>query len=369
MRAPLPALTSLRFFAALFVFFSHLHFLKTTPNAGVSTLYSNVLYEGYLGVTFFFVLSGFILSYAHAGKKINRSNYAGYLSSRIARIYPAHILVLILYVMFLIRPEPDGTLAYFVNLLFNVTLTQAFSPEAKTYFSFNAPTWSLSVEMFFYLLFPLFTLLRSRVLVLVAGVVILGKLVLAEVLPEPLHHFTMYIFAPLRLADFLAGILLYRLFNGLKPLSAGQATALQALSLALLAGFIALSPGVSAAHRFDLYYLPPLALIIFAFAYQKGSLARAISTRPLIYLGKASFAFYLVHQSSIMIGQFIRFKSEVPQTLVDDVNYSLLYFCLSLVLSALIFNYFESPAKQLTLRLLGKLRRHGRQGVHHGLND
>jgi len=54
-------LTSFRFFAALFVFLSHLSLFKEFEET--EWLFENILYEGYLGVTFFFILSGFILTF------------------------------------------------------------------------------------------------------------------------------------------------------------------------------------------------------------------------------------------------------------------------------------------------------------------
>lgn len=357
MRTPLPALTSLRFFAALLVFMSHLDFLGRTPDGGVVTqVFNNYLSEGYMGVTFFFVLSGFILSYAHAERTVNKSNYVDFLFQRIARIYPLHVLILVLYMIFLIRPSLGGWPLYFTNLAFNASLTQAFSPEPLTYFSFNAPTWSLSVEMFFYVFFPLFMGLKTRWLALLAVAVVSLKLYLASALPQGSQHFAMYICAPLRLADFLTGILLFRLFTRMTAPSAQYATLFQALSLLSLVALLAVAQQVPQKYRYDLYYLAPMALIVLAFAFQNGALANAISKRPLIFLGQASFAFYMVHQTPIMVSQFYRAKSDIVPTLGTDLAYTALYFVIAIGVSSALYLYFESPAKKWTLARL--------RGVH-----
>jgi peptidoglycan/LPS O-acetylase OafA/YrhL len=91
-QADILPLTSLRFFAALAVFASHLPLASGADQPLLNWLGKNVFYEGYWGVAFFFVLSGFILTVAY----VKRLNYSGDLYlfwlARFARIYPLHLL-------------------------------------------------------------------------------------------------------------------------------------------------------------------------------------------------------------------------------------------------------------------------------------
>lgn len=125
----LRSLTSLRFFAAMLVVLSHL------PGARFT--------EGYTGVTFFFVLSGFILSYNYAGRLDGTPRQArSFWISRVARVYPLHFLTMLvaLPAAFL---SSDTTLAFLGRLTAQLSLTQAAIPASDIYFSFNHPAWSL----------------------------------------------------------------------------------------------------------------------------------------------------------------------------------------------------------------------------------
>ncbi|ERT14322.1 acyltransferase family protein [Photorhabdus temperata] len=93
MNHHLLSLTSLRFFAAFFVLLSHLGYLKDSDY--FSWLF---VYNGYIGVTFFFILSGFVLAYSYE-EKMNRKEISkrNFFVARIARIYPLHILTFIIF--------------------------------------------------------------------------------------------------------------------------------------------------------------------------------------------------------------------------------------------------------------------------------
>src|SRR5579864_7801332 len=88
-RPRLPALTSLRFFAALHVFVFHMYAMKIASTAGWTRQISSI---GYVGVSFFFVLSGFILVYTYAGRQFSAAEF---WRARFARTYPAYLFSLL----------------------------------------------------------------------------------------------------------------------------------------------------------------------------------------------------------------------------------------------------------------------------------
>ena len=132
--ARLDRLTSLRFFAALLVVGNH----STRELAQVPGV-SQLLTMGTSGVTFFFALSGFVLTWSHRENDSARSFYR----RRFARIYPMHAATWVLAFPVLILAQQEiSALQAGSNLL----LLQAWVPDSTVYFGMNAPSWSLSNE-------------------------------------------------------------------------------------------------------------------------------------------------------------------------------------------------------------------------------
>jgi peptidoglycan/LPS O-acetylase OafA/YrhL len=143
-RADLKPLTSLRFVAAMMVFFHH--FPPTAHFAGAYSL-------GPAGLGFFFLLSGFILTHTYhrdfTGALVSGRIRSFYVA-RIARIYPIYIATTVIAILAVMVPggEPwTGTR----QAVSEVLLLQAWSPDPS---AVNPPAWSISAEAFFYALFP-----------------------------------------------------------------------------------------------------------------------------------------------------------------------------------------------------------------------
>ena len=149
----LRALTSLRFFAAMHVVVYHLsadHIYTEAPLLGRFVL------SGYTGVSLFFVLSGFILAYNYREVKDRREFWI----SRFARIYPVYAIALLLGVAYAFAPASQHPDHFFVRLGLTLTLMHTWYPPFAD--SFNGPGWTLSVEAFFYALFPFLTIWLKR---------------------------------------------------------------------------------------------------------------------------------------------------------------------------------------------------------------
>ena len=120
-------MTALRFAAALLVFFFHAYFTGTVATRG-----------GYVGVSFFFVLSGFVLMWSRRPGE----HAARFYWHRFARIWPLHALVVVLILVFGLAAEGVPT---------NLTLLDGLPVQDLV----NPPSWSLTDEAFFYAVFPL----------------------------------------------------------------------------------------------------------------------------------------------------------------------------------------------------------------------
>lgn len=135
----LDQLTALRFFAALMIVIHHSADIFGIKAAGVNWGQ---------GVSFFFVLSGFILAYVYP-RLDSKPEVLRFWRARVARIWPAYLFCFALGLL-LVR-YPWGTTTALANLL----MIQAWIPLSSFYFSYNAVSWSISTEALFYLAFPL----------------------------------------------------------------------------------------------------------------------------------------------------------------------------------------------------------------------
>ena len=161
-RPRLPALTSLRFFAAFHVVIFHFQAMQIFIGPAWFQKLSSI---GYVGVSFFFVLSGFILVYTYAGRPMILKNF---WRARFARIYPAYAFSLLVTALFFFYAVLTMNIPFFVWAKAHLklasalvlSLLQAWVPPAAL--TWNAVAWSLSVEAFFYILFPFLLLVLVR---------------------------------------------------------------------------------------------------------------------------------------------------------------------------------------------------------------
>ncbi len=161
-RPRLPALTSLRFFAAFHVVIFHFQAMQIFIGPVWFQKLSSI---GYVGVSFFFVLSGFILVYTYAGRPMVLKNF---WRARFARIYPAYAFSLLVTAPFFFYAVLTMNIPFFVWAKAHLklasalvlSLLQAWVPPAAL--TWNAVAWSLSVEAFFYVLFPFLLLVLVR---------------------------------------------------------------------------------------------------------------------------------------------------------------------------------------------------------------
>jgi peptidoglycan/LPS O-acetylase OafA/YrhL len=154
-KTELPALTGIRFYAALFVFLSHVSFI---PGMGALSGERLVFNAGVVGVSFFFVLSGFILTYNYAEvfrNGVSRDDYKRFVWGRLTKIWPVHLatMLLVLPIAILSPQLPLDWRAVPVHAL----MLQCFCPLTQPgfYQFLNVPSWSISCEWFFYLLAPM----------------------------------------------------------------------------------------------------------------------------------------------------------------------------------------------------------------------
>lgn len=345
----LKPLTSLRFFFACMVFVSHLNFLvKSEPNF-LSITYNSVFKEGYIGVSFFFILSGFILAYNYQEGILKRQkSIQAFYQARFARIFPIHLLTFIISVPLSYKLFLEDISLWTFQAFTNITLTQSFIPLKRIYFSFNAPSWSISNEMFFYLAFPFLILLLSRIKKLknfVIVAIIAGIPLLTLLIAENYYHQLFYISPFIRIVDFIIGILIFSLYKRfLEKKRNINFDLVEVIAIILLLIFFFFHSWIPQVARYSFYYWIPMSFLIFSFSFQAGMISKFLSGEFLIYLGEISFGFYMFHL--LVLRYFSVINSKFFQ-IENDILIIAITFFITLIISHASFMWFERPMNNL----------------------
>lgn len=326
----LPALTGLRFFAALHVVGHHLRssrLIDLSPWPEVDRFF---LRAG-ASVGLFFILSGFILTYGNLHRlRRHPLSHASFYRDRFARVYPVYLFGLLLTLpLFLAeRSFLGGGVTSTETLLFGgmvLTLTQARLPQAAL--AWNIPGWSLSVEIFFYGLFP-FALVATRSWsrkAILSGVALCGLIATGLAFYVALNPISVRTatgltsaqvaavmkYDPLvRLPEFLFGMLIGQLFF-LHTQAAGpsrsQDSGYRAAAIALsFIGILAYCPkGVLDLPIHNGLLAPLIGMLLWYLALGGNGLARVLSHPVAVLLGNASFAIFIVHTPIIQYARLL----------------------------------------------------------------
>ena len=371
-RTYFPVLTSFRFFAAFFIFLLHATNHKLIPEAISQSV------DLSRAVTFFFVLSGFVLTHAYKDKN---PRFLTFISARLSRIWPVTALS-ILFVLFVLPPDLFLPYSNSIHpssyvLLSNIFCIQSLVPLPTFYFGYNAVCWTISVELFFYIVFYYlrsWNLLQiTRLFFCNLFLILLINLFLhictlpsfsLEHLDVPVWQGIIYINPFVRFPEFLAGVIASKLYfkyhSSSRPRSyhfnSRQSDSFILLFLsfiALLAAFYLRIPNNFEINEFVSLSIVQISSSIFFAIFillvitSSGPLTSLLSARPLIILGNCSFSFYLFHQplmiKAVHSGGFVFLGFHV---LFD--NFFSVLFC-SLTVAMFSYYLFEVPVRRYLL--------------------
>ncbi|WP_315185059.1 acyltransferase [Corynebacterium durum] len=171
-RPNLPSLTGARWWAAMLVYVLHaLVFLPVYPFQK-SELFRQIhtvvpMQLGSAGVTFFFILSGFLIYWSNS-EVSGVSDALYYCRRRLTKIFPMHLITLVMFVL-ASATVTASSITWALSFdrlkvwLPNALLIHTWNPDWAVLGGMNVPSWSLCAEMLFYLTFPLFVPLVRRV--------------------------------------------------------------------------------------------------------------------------------------------------------------------------------------------------------------
>ncbi len=354
-------LTSLRAIAALLVFLSHYNGL---PYGRVEVFWQAIAVEGHAGVTIFFALSGFLITIRYADSITNRQfSFYDYGLKRIARIIPLYWVVLALvFVLRLYTP-----FQYYVPLpVLNFTLTQSYFTDLV--YSGIGPAWSLSVEMGFYMIAPfvLYSCVRyehwtyGRVLAVWSFGLLLAGMILVWFahqtgLNQPLTFMENTDFVLIhsifgRGVDFCIGIGVALFYRQCKDtLWSGRTSYATVLWVLAAGGIVALQVLMNAAGGIiPAWYLNPAiagcaALMILSLTCANAPVVRFLSHPVPVYLGRLSYALYLLHTMQIGRTVFHLLNATIPLPLIG-------FYLTMNVVSAVFYHLVEKPAQTVVIR-------------------
>lgn len=274
-----------------------------------------------LGVSIFFVLSGFFMILTYEDRKLSCSikTNLSFSINKIKKIYPLHIITMIciLPLMLLLYIRSGITIKriaiLFAEIIMNMTLTQTWFPYSSINASLNGVAWFLSAMLFLYFMFPYIkkilsakttrwmlimsiVILALEILVCIPFILILGK-------DSPVYVWFMYYFPVFRLGDFFIGCCLgkYYLENGFSAKSTKFVTLYELVTLVVTV-FVMLwlkieqpSMVLLSFHNLTTIWIPISVLWIYFFARNQGYLTRFLTNKVLVFIGDISVYTFLIH--------------------------------------------------------------------------
>ncbi|MTD13704.1 acyltransferase family protein [Nakamurella sp. YIM 132087] len=343
----LDSLTGLRFFGALAVVLLHTIANRSLNDPIVSIPgLSRVAELGYLGVTFFFMLSGFVLTWNARARDTKRAFYR----RRFARIYPLHLATALAA---LAATLATGGLVTAGTTIACLLLVQTWVNDPSVYFGLNGVSWSLSCEMFFYLVFPFVvpSLLRwgrrgRAVFAGSVGAAMLLVAVLVLTIPGWLPVGRYIWISPLfNIGLFFIGMTLALVVKDARlHVPGGLPTATLAVAVALMLITVLSPNGPLSRPMATVIVAPAIALLLVAAATRDASGRRSwLGSRPMVSLGEWSFALYLTHP--LVRGAFLLAGAENVGG-VRGILLEIGFVLTAIAVSGLAFILYERPLEK-----------------------
>lgn len=335
------------------------------------------------GVSFFFVLSGFILTYVYRRLESKKST-AKFLLARFARIWPCHIAALVCTILFvpvrfhIPKVLPADSVDFWTIVGAQVFLVHDWVPYYQLMGAFNPASWTISAEWFFYLCFPIVLAMTYRNAFRAVNVALIPLALMLFICAN--YHFPMhghrwcldlFLYASpfARLFEFGLGVAfgVYFLRNGtrLYPKLLGiNGTLFEIGALALVCLVVAQTnswcDAISKSPELGMWAVPlsfwlthggitafPCAILIIVFAFQSGLISSMLRSPRFVILGELSFAMYMFHGPLLLIWQ----EHHLPRTETGMI----LFMTALVTVSYLVWNVIEKPARKFLVAIGGQI--------------
>ena len=345
-------MTGLRCFAAVNIVFFHF------SNPAWFGWFAPIVNAGYASVSYFILLSDFVLGYNYnARARAGELDTIRFYKARFTRLYPIYFLSLLLSWWVVPLEYHAHTHAMFwTGMVLTPLLLQGWIPSLATFL--NTPAWTMSAESFFYVIFPRMarwkkpTNIRHH-LWKMGGVWMLGLIpgtLYMIFQPDGLAHTDRWSYGPWlqalkytplpHLASFVFGVLLAEL-DELVPRSTRLRLILGVGGFAITFGILSLGSAMPYPILHDGLLMPLFGCIVLGLA-GNNVLAYALSARPLVFVGEASYCLYLLHFNLWNLIQDNHILNWVGLSGLDPwISYVLL-----IALALLALHFVEKPAQR-----------------------
>ncbi len=297
-----------------------------------------IFHFGWVGVDFFFVLSGFIIFYIHQADLGRPGQFKSFITKRCLRIYPLYWLILFAKILLSLFTDRNNVIfqtswVRFIEILLLV-------PQPGTNLTnFIGVSWTLTYEIFFYLLFGLLILLKPNISRVIGAIWIAGLLVNAFNL-FPTQVFLVSFIFNLRNLEFIFGCLAAYIVSKFPDLN-GKFLIGIALSMLLVAILNTKynETGISSDVSTLIYGIPFALLIVGSVIIEKST---PLKVPPLlIYLGNASYSIYLTHGFILnnITRLYLKIAQKYQSSLLSLRSDNILYIVISLAIVGLSIGF------------------------------
>lgn len=328
-------------FSSMVVFF-HMSAFSKTP-----ILNNNFIYNSDLFVDFFFVLSGFVITYSY--QYISNFNQFGkFYKKRFLRLYPLHIIMLMAFLIVEVSKhnlsayihvnELDNADNNMVTFFSSVFLVNSVKIPGATDVSWNLPSWSISAEMIAYLVFGLMIIFINsaklyKIRNLMYGVLLSLVLVIFYQITGSFKLTYSFDYGFLRsIIGFFTGVLCFNAYGYLKEYLRNLPTIFFNITETLIIFLILFlvwnkEPFKQSEYIYEILFF--CSILIFAF--EKGFISKGLNKLTLLKnIGKYSYSIYMTHALLLSIFNivFIRILKLQPSAYayLFLLNYLLIYF-------------------------------------------
>ncbi|ADW73489.1 MULTISPECIES: acyltransferase family protein [Rahnella] len=352
----LPSLTGSRFWAALLVFLFHSSLpsdLAPFSDPTIQHIFTVIVGKaGWLGVSYFFILSGFIMVWSAR----DNDTVGDFYLRRFAKIYPTHCLTWA--IAFII-----GAMSIYQYKLWssNLLLLNTWVDDVHYFFVGNRPSWSLCIEAMFYLSFPfLFRVMKTipekfdlaGLIIVTAASLLVQTYIYIWVEPDKMmgafpisqqHFWVSYIFPPSRIFEFLAGMFAARLLMNGRMLVLTKTA-----SFTLLAATYIGSMYIPYQFSMSVVFIIPVCLLIVSIAGDDLKYRNTLlNSKTSVWLGEISYSFYMVH--FLVLFYFLNLTAGRKFSLPEGIALIAVALVLSVSFASFLYKYFEVPVMKLIL--------------------